>query len=318
MIPLAQPGQPIPDVIATPTPVARAQATLSGGELRSGLEDAERTQVTPVDLEDDAEEEERAQATSPSRDVDMADADEAPQHVYVKEEHLPEWIFSRIQSQEKATLEMEFAILTLIAKTQGLTPPKPGDRLQVKPALDSLQDEFMRLTCGMRMEDKKASVRAQCLEAAISAVKREGRTVVVAAAQQGGAAAVQPVEQPSPADTPSPAATPQGTPRGKAQVAQKGEPKGARKSGKGKPAPKGKDPAKAQATLKGSERRQIGEGASHVDRRKRTRNGHPPSLGSTSPGHRTILMDGVTVQTSAIAVVAAVTFRDTHIKALRD
>jgi len=221
--------------------------------LTTGPEGAERTQVTPVDLDDDADEEERAQATPPSRDAEMSDADEAPQHVYVKEEHLPEWILARIQSQERATLDMEFAILTLIAKTLGLKPPTYGDRLQTKPALDSLQDEFMRLTCGMRTEDKKADVRAQCLEAAISAVKREGRAVVMAAAQQGGAAAVPRVEQPIPADTPSPAATPQGTPRGKAQLPHKGEPKGAGKGKKGKLAPKGKDTAKAQATLKGQD-----------------------------------------------------------------
>ena len=103
----------------------------------------------------------------------------------------------------------------------------------------------------MRAEEKKADVRAQCLEAAIAAVKRETRAVVTAAAQQGGVAAVPIVEQPIPADTPSPAATPQGTPRGKATLLQKGEPKGAGKGKKGKLAPKGKDAAKAQATLKG-------------------------------------------------------------------
>ena len=59
------------------------------------------------------------------------------------------------------------------------------------------------------------------------------------------------MEQPIPADTPSPTATPQGTPRGKATLPQKGEPKGAGKGKKGKLAPKGKDAAKAQATLKG-------------------------------------------------------------------
>ena len=261
-----EPGQLIPDVIATPTPVAKAQATFTGGGSIIGTDDAERTQVTPVDLDDDAEEEERAQATPPSRDAEMSDVDEAPQHVYVKEEHLPEWILARIQSQEKATLDMEYAILTLIAKTQGLTPPTYGDRLQRKPALDSLQDEFMRLTCGMRTEDKKADVRAQCLEAAISAVKREGRAVVMAAAQQGGAAAVPRVEQPIPADTPSPAATPQGTPRGKAQLPQKGEPKGA---GKGK---NGKTCTKRQRHSEGAshaKRSGHSEGASHAKRSER-------------------------------------------------
>ena len=118
---LFEPGSAIPEVTAAPTPVATAQATLTGVGATIDTDNAETTQVTPVDLEDDAEEEERAQATPHSLDVEMPSADE--QQVYVKEEHLPEWILTKIQSQHRATLEMEHAILKLIAQSQGLTPP---------------------------------------------------------------------------------------------------------------------------------------------------------------------------------------------------
>ena len=304
---LAQPGEHIAEDIANPPTGAKAQATPPGVELQTGLEDAERTQVTPVDLDVDVDEEEKAQATPPDLDVDMANAEEPSQQVYVEEEHLPEWILSRIANKQKATLEMEFAIRTLPAKSRGFKEPKLGDRLQAEPALESLQDEFFRLTCCMRQEEKKASVRAQCLEAAIAAVKREIRTVDLAAAHQGGTAAVQTVEQPSPADTLSPATTPQGTPRGKAQ---KGEPKGSCKGGthpaKGKPTTKGKHPAKAQAPHKGQKGGESAKARATPTSGKGQEPVPPPCHANTGPEYRAICLDGITVQTTATAVVAAV------------
>ncbi len=66
-------------IIAAPTPVATAQATLTGVGATVNTDNAETTQVTPQSL-----------------DVDMPSAEE--QQVYVKEEHLLEWIIAKIEN----------------------------------------------------------------------------------------------------------------------------------------------------------------------------------------------------------------------------
>ncbi len=95
---IAEPGELIPkDLQVKPNEVqlqaplteAKAQATPPGGQAHTtDTDDAEKAQATPAEL-----------------DVDMLDAEDPLPAVYLDEEHLPNWIISRIENKQKATIE---------------------------------------------------------------------------------------------------------------------------------------------------------------------------------------------------------------------